>query len=383
MDINQEALLKLIQKSQFGSSENMRFDGVDWNEVYDEASFQTVLGIVAPEVPEELSDEKWQQVQYQQMAAYIRYCHAETELKTLLDGKGIPFVVLKGNSAAIHYADPSRRAMGDIDFFVGDNFFEKTKEVLANDGYVFIEGSDRHPRHVGYRKNEAEFELHRRFSHDDIDIEQEICRGFGDIQLGLIDAHEFPMLPKLANGLVLLDHMRNHLKGALGLRQVIDWMMYVYRNLDDEYWENEFSRVAKEKKMDKLAVTATRMCQMYLGLPETITWCKGADEKTCEELMECLLASGNFGRKNGRGNSVETVSTNMKRKGLFRWLQYAGEFNWEAYHRHHWLKPFCWLYQIFRYAKQGVKTGRNRRQIRGDLDRSRERFELLKKLGIE
>ena len=160
-------------------------------------------------------------------------------------------------------------------------------------------------------------------------------------------------------------------------------MMYVYRNLDDEYWENEFSRVAKEKKMEKLAVTATRMCQMYLGLPETITWCKGADEKTCEELMECLLASGNFGRKNGRGNSVETVSTNMKRKGLFRWLQYAGEFNWEAYHRHHWLKPFCWLYQIFRYAKQGVKTGRNRKQIRGDLDRSKERFELLKKLGIE
>lgn len=44
----------------------MRFDGVDWNEVYNEAALQTVLGIVAPEVPDNYLNEKWQQVQYQQ-----------------------------------------------------------------------------------------------------------------------------------------------------------------------------------------------------------------------------------------------------------------------------------------------------------------------------
>ena len=379
MDINQEALLNLIQKSQFESSENMRFDGVDWNEVYNEASFQTVLGIVAHEGPDRYLDEKWQQVQFSQMASYIRYCHAEDELKKVLGDARIPFLVLKGNAAAISYKEPSRRAMGDIDFLVPQDRYDDVEELLEASGYIKDHDNG---RHAEYKKNGMSFEPHRHYSHD-VDIEDYLIEDLKTPIIARIEDHSFPMLSTLTNGLVLLDHMRRHLKSGLGLRQVIDWMMYVYRNLDDEYWENEFSRVAKEKKMDKLAVTATRMCQMYLGLPETITWCKGADEKTCEELMECLLASGNFGRKNGKGNSVETVSTNMKRKGLFRWLQYAGKFNWEAYHRHHWLKPFCWLYQIFRYAKQGVKTGRNRKQIRGDLDRSKERFELLKKLGIE
>lgn len=158
--------------------------------------------------------------------------------------------------------------------------------------------------------------------------------------------------------------------------------MYVYRNLDDAFWNSEFKAAATEKEMDTLAISATRMCQIYLGLPETINWCKSADENTCDQLMDCILVSGNFGRKKGKGNSVETVSTSIKRKGLFRWLQYAGEHNWKAYHKHHWLKSFCWFYQIFRYAKQGIKTGRNRKQIRGDLDRSKERYELLKKLNI-
>ena len=197
-----------------------------------------------------------------------------------------------------------------------------------------------------------------------------------------IEGHEFPMLSPLANGLVLLDHMRRHLKSGLGLRQVIDWMMYVYHNLDDEFWNSSFRTIAEDKGMDKLAITATRMCQIYLGLPETITWCKSADEKTCEQLMECLLVSGNFGRKNGQGNLVETVSTFIKQEGLFKWLQYAGEHNWETYHKHHWLKPLCWFYQIFRYAKQGFKTGRNKKQLKADLDRSKDRYDLLKKLNI-
>ena len=225
------------------------------------------------------------------------------------------------------------------------------------------------------------FELHHHFSNE-VNIEDYLIEGLKHPVTASIDGHEFPMLPKLANGLVLLDHMRQHLRSGLGLRQVIDWMMYVYRNLDDDFWNLEFMEVTKEKDMYILAITATRMCQLYLGLPETTTWCKSADDKLCEQLIECLLVSGNFGRKNAQGNSVETVSTSIKQKGLFCWLQYAGEYNWEAYHKHHRLKPFCWFYQIFRYAKQGLKTGRNKEQLKGDLERSKDRYDLLKKLNI-
>lgn len=52
--------------------------------------------------------------------------------------------------------------------------------------------------------------------------------------------------------------MRNHLKSGLGLRQVIDWMMYVNKELDDDFWENGFGTAAVDASMDKLAVTVTR-----------------------------------------------------------------------------------------------------------------------------
>lgn len=376
-------LLKLIAISQFESTETVRFEDINLSSLYDDASLQSVLGLIAPEILDKYVDEKWQEAAYRQKANYIRYCHFEDELSNVLNDALIPFVVLKGNAAAIGYKNPSYRTMGDIDFLVREDDFERARELLCNSGFILEHDFNNVSyRHISYSKDNMSFELHKQFSHKDIDLECYIVFGLNNREIRDIEGHRFPMLPKLANGLVLLDHMRNHLKTGLGLRQVIDWMMYVYRNLDDEFWNTEFKEVVQEKGLDTLAVTATRTCQLYLGLPETITWCKIADVNVCEQLMECLLVSGNFGRKNGRGKTIESISTHIKTEGFFRWLQFAGEYNWKAYHKHHWLKPFCWFYQIFRYARQGFKSGRNKKQLKGDFDRSKERYELLKKLNI-
>ena len=97
--------------------------------------------------------------------------------------------------------------------------------------------------------------------------------------------------------------------------------------------------------------------------------------------MDSLLSSGNFGKKRGSGRKVENTITNIKRYGL-RYLQTAGEFNWQAYHRHKWLKPFAWIYQIGRYAKQGLQTKRNTKLIREDIERGKQRNDLLEKLKL-
>ena len=379
MNKEETILLNIIRQSQFGPSEPISFAEVDMALLYNEALNHAVLGLVAPEIPSECSNSKWHETVFRFKAAYIRYCNAQDELKTILDNAGIPFVILKGNASAIYYKDPSLRSMGDIDFIVPRVYFDKANEILASADYIYDHETD---RHVSYKKGGFSYELHNRFSHD-INIENYIIDGINSLTHVNVDGYSFPMLPKFANGLVLLDHLRAHLKSAVGLRHVIDWMMYVYRNLDDYYWNTEFKSVVQSKNMDLFAITVTRMCQIYLGLPETITWCKDADVNLCSQLIENILISGNFGRKNGYGNSVEKVRTHIYREGYFHWLQRRGEHNWKAYHKCHMLKPFCWIYQAFRYAKQGFKTGRNRKQIKSDLDRSKERYELLKKLGIE
>ena len=168
---------------------------------------------------------------------------------------------------------------------------------------------------------------------------------------------------------------------GLGLRQVLDWMMFVNRELDDEFWEKVFGPVAKGKGLDTLAVTVTRMCQIRLGLPAAVTWCSDADEALCDALLANLFSSGNFGRKQKEGTAVESVASLIRRQGFFRYLQAGGERNWMAFRRYPALKPFCWLYQLFRITFRGLKTGRGTKMTE-DIRRSGERLELLKKLGV-
>ena len=377
-------ILQLIKASQFSGSDLSIGQDKDWDAIYNEAVGQAVIGIVASVVPKDVvtSDKRWQEAKLRQMADYIRYCLAEEELRNVMDKADIPFVILKGNAAAIYYNNPELRRMGDIDFLVPQNLFAQARIFLEKNGYQ-RDNHRENPRHIGYKKDGITFELHHHFSREEMDIESYIIEGLNNRVIGKINKHEFPMLPNIANGLVLLDHMKSHLRSGMGLRQIIDWMMYVNCELSDKVWLEEFEQIASDKKLRKLAITVTRMCQMYLGLPETITWCKNADEELCKRLMANVVASGNFGRKKGSGNSIETVSSNIRRIGLFRYLQIAGEHNWKAYKKHHWLKPFAWIYQIFRYARLGFRTGRNRKQISGDVHRSKERVKLLEDLGIK
>ena len=94
-----------------------------------------------------------------------------------------------------------------------------------------------------------------------------------------------------------------------------------------------------------------------------------------------VLISGNFGRKQGSGNKIETVSTQIKRNGLFHYLQYAGEHNWKVYKKHHWLKPFAWLYQIGRYTRQVVTNPGVVKSFRKGTAVGKKRFDLLERLG--
>lgn len=379
MSPEESVLIKLIKQSQFGPSEIIDFSCVDMDILYMEAEQQSVLGIVAPEIPFDFINDNWQQVKDKQIFNYIRYCHAQDEFAMLLERSSIPFVILKGNASAIYYADPTLRYMGDIDVLVPNTLYKDTKTVLVSSGYTEVRDNG---RHSVFKKDEYIFEVHHHFCHE-IDFEDIVLDGLNNRVFETVDGHNFPMLPKLANGLVLLDHFRRHLQAAIGLRQVIDWMMFVYHNLDDEFWNNVFKPVLQAKGMEKLAITLTRMCQLYLGLPKNISWCQCGDEELCRLILDSTLSTGNFGSKSGKGKTIESVGVTFLREGFFSRLQHAGEKNWEAYQSHHYLKPLCWLYQLIRYIKRGLKSGRSFKQFKSDSYRSKKRYELIQKLMSE
>ncbi len=379
MDRTEQVLLEAIQKSIWGADIAFPSD-TDWKVVLKEAEDQAVLGLVVGAAPETVRAE-WNGRASTVTATFIRILHCQTQLCALLRANGVPSVILKGMAAAIYYPNPSQRSMGDVDFLVPVDDVARTKTLLSENGYE-VEDDPRYLRHMHVHKDGILFELHRKFSSEGVDVERYVVEGMAAIETGRVLGSEFPMLPKLANGIVLLGHMVQHLKSGLGLRQVIDWMMYVHSALSDAFWTEQFQQAARDVGLEKIAITATQMCKMYLGLPDRIDWCASADPELCEELMESLLSSGNFDRKRGKGSAVEAVTANVTRKGLFRYLQEAGEYNWKAYRTHKWLKPFAWIYQICRYAKQGLTVRRKGIRLKENMDRGRRRSDLLKKLGI-
>ncbi len=357
---------------------------VDWNAVLTEAQTQSVLGIVSAQLPENIPSETraaWQSKDTQRLIGFVRYLYVQDRLDAALREAGIPYAILKGCAAAVQYPRPIMRTMGDIDFIVPQDRFREAWALLDDLGYVFSHGEEG-DRHIAFRKDGFSFELHHHFSHDQPVLDAYVWDGLQSVVTGEVEGHAFSMLPPIGNGIVLLDHMRSHLQSGMGLRQTVDWMLYVDRHLDDAAWNGGFCDAAKKCGLEMLAITATRMCQMHLGLGETITWCRGADESLCNRLLDSLLTDGNFGRKYGTGNKIAVVTASIRKNGLFHRLQDSGERNWKALKKHPGLKPFAWLYQVFRYVRQGLTSGRVL-HMRQDVRRGEERAQLMRDLGID
>lgn len=377
--VAENTLYCLIRSSLF----NIPFENVqdiDWDELFKESKLQTITALIADCVPEDAGT-NWKTAYIRNLARNVRYLNAQKELICLFQKNNIPLVILKGTAAAIYYPEPLNRAMGDIDLIVPQELYENACCLMIENGYLNGNASASYGRHKQYTKGKFTYELHHHFSDDDLNIEHYIVDGFQQVKYRMIDGVAFPMLPKLANGLVLLVHLRHHLKSGIGLRQVIDWMMYVDKELDDLFWENDFREEASKVGLEKLAVAVTRMCQIYLGLSERITWCHKADDILCQCLMVDIFVYGNFGKKHGKGVVFEKTVTNIQTKGLFQFLQKAGEKKFTLYHRHRWLKPFCWIYQVFYLLKKSLKYKRGTKMLY-DLKQSNKRYDLLKQLDI-
>lgn len=157
--------------------------------------------------------------------------------------------------------------------------------------------------------------------------------------------------------------------------------MYANCFLGDNAWPS-FQEKANKLGLEKLAVAVTHMCQLYLGLPDNITWCKDADEELCRDLLNYIFECGNFGFKQGMSNSAAMVISHGRGlRGFFRNLQRRGEANWQLYKKHAWLRPCAWLYQLCRYSKIALFRRNALRSLSRELEAGKKRGDLIDRLG--
>lgn len=386
MTNTQQAVCALLNSALFDTPLCLP-KNLDWTEICRELEFQAVLALPGDlidrlDMPEEIR-ESWRRKYMGQVYQGYRNVAEQDALAALFAEHDIVYVVLKGSAAAVYYPKPEYRSMGDIDVIVAERDYDRALALLRENGYK-EKNAEAGGRDRTFKRYGVLFEIHHRFSYGDHQRDTALDRIIAEG----IEAHEvheaqegmYCALPHKENGLVLLEHINQHLEAGLGLRQIVDWMMYVNRQLHDEAWP-AFREGAEQIGLCDLALTVTRLCQIYLGLPETgITWCQEADESLCEQLMEYLFQSGNFGYKDA-GSSIAVNALSRSRDGFFRNLQKSGQRNWKLLKTCPWLKPFAWLYQLFRYARRGLSRKNPIRSLKMDLDRSRKLNDMLTRLG--
>ena len=389
----QSTLCRLISAAMFQNHETFTEDA-DWNAVHQEMRNQAVRGLVKdllPELPmpEELK-KIWRKECFQVIASGIRLRNAQEDFLQILEAGNIPYVILKGTAAAMYYPNPMLREMGDVDVYVPERFHEKVRELLLKESYQQQEGNEHYKRHSNFSKDGIEYELHRRFATINSLKEKKYIDGLleeccSDLQktVRIVQGEAtFCSLPGYVNGLVLLEHIGQHLIAGLGLRQIIDWMMFVSTALHDDKWP-EFQKMARNAGLETLAKAVTKMCVRYFGLKGSFGWCMDVDERISEEILAYLFDSGNFGLKKREDGKVSTVENRIKNKrSLIVALQTAGEINWKLYKRHRWLKPFAWVYQIVRYTSQVLTSPDGIRMLSKGTAEANRRAKLMKDLDI-
>ena len=363
-------ILRLIRHALWGT------EGTSFaisSEEYEELKNHTVLSLLTPVIkhismPPELR-KAWNELAVQQLNYNVNMAHLQANLPLR-----VPYVILKGTSAARYYPHPEYRTMGDIDLMTRREDLNKAYHQMVEGGYDVLKSAE---KEICLVQNGTVVELHRRFATLS-DPKKAKC--MDDMIIDHIN--DSRILPDAFNGLTILEHINQHLEGGLGLRQIIDWMMFVNQCLTDEKWP-EFKQLTEKIGLTNLAVTTTRMCEIYLGLPRQ-QWCSGADEDLCEQLLDYVLLCGNFGNKKTTDKAISENAFAYARspRTVFRMLQRQGVENWNAARRFSVLRPFAWIYQAFRYAHRGLKRDRAVTKIKSEYSNAMKRRKMFEVLGV-
>jgi hypothetical protein len=305
-DLTQRTIFGLLSQTLFGAAYTPEPD-VDWTEVYRESENQAVrLQTFAnhhliPGIPDELREE----IRTYQAAAMLRNAriHAgHTYVHSLLTKNGIAYTVLKGASSACFYPNPMTRAMGDVDFFVSREDFDRALELFTKEGFT-VSGQD-HICHAVLGKKKAHLEMHfEPAGVPDGEVGEKIRAYLSDLRecaIPLKNSLTTCMRPcDFHHGLIMLMHLQHHLLAeGIGLRHLCDWSVFVACFQQTEF-RDLFEERLKSVGLWRLARLLSLSAVLYIGLPEQ-DWMREdpEDEMTARQLMRDIVAGGNFGKKN-------------------------------------------------------------------------------------
>ena len=325
----------------------------DWDTVIKECKENAIIPLLSScrnnmDIPERYVGEI-KTITYQNAYHMIKIGREQQSITDTLSKHSINPIILKGFSLAQYYDVPQFRTYGDVDLLLykEDEFNLAICELINLKYYPMKEYKDLsyrgsmscYSRHFEFKKNCIEVELHSRYvgKYNEFD---DYLKRINPISRQ-VGGFNFVCFPDLANGLILLEHLKFHLDyDGVGLRMLIDWYYYAKKVLTDTFWTDCFEQASSKYGLQKLAICMTQICQLYFGL-ENRSFANEFDEKICANFMNIVSLSGNFGGTGTRlSRKVNSISC---RENLFCVLQRKGRDNYSIFSRNKVLYPFSWI----------------------------------------
>lgn len=362
LNLRQKALLSLLQpNSEFDFS---LLSAEDWEAVRKESLAQEVP-ILAFDGTERckqyLSQEvyaAWFKDSMQRLLKNSQVLSAQNKLVKILDDNNFSYIILKGLASASYYPDPKKRILGDVDFLVSSKEQALVEKALTDLGYK--KEQEDHICHRVFKKPREHFEMHFEVAGIPNGNAGTLFRKYLENATQKYFENKDPYfhnpLPPIHAAVILL-HTIHHLLGeGLGLRHLCDWAYFVDKTHTEPFWQAEFLPLLKKSGTFKFAAIITKTAHLYLGTACPL-WASDIDESLCEQVINDLFSSGNFGRKDknraGAGKMIsqngKSGTKNSKLKNQFLTLKSSMYYLYPFLHKWKILYPFIFVWRILRY----------------------------------
>ncbi len=363
---HEKALLDILANNLFNAGRRVNLEEVDLNAVWCEAYAQAVTLMAFHNSNDKiLKSEKCEYIRKKlsnTLAGNAKIDFEHVRIHGIMTNHGIPYTILKGFASALYYPDPLMRSMGDVDFLVDTDDFEKADEALKNSGYEST--GKNHDVHDVYISKLCRCEMHfqpsgipngkagvkvRKYLSNLLDCSQDVETELGTVRIP----------SRFHHGLIILLHMCHHLTGdGLGLRHLCDWAVYINAIGEDEFI-NMFEKVLKDIGLWDFAKVMTLICCEYLGCPG-MKWAEDADKKLADYILIDIIIGGNFGQKNADRSHESLLISNKNEKDVSMLRQFVISANsivynnWKAARKFKFLLPFGWIFFGGRYIIRSV-----------------------------
>lgn len=316
----------------------IRIDGTtDWNEVYQLAQEQSVLGLVLSGIEQYKNLNVNLDVNQKLLLQWIgevqlieqRNKAMNVYIAELIEGmrsEGMYTLLVKGQGLAQCYNRPNWRACGDVDLLLSKDNYEKAKAFILPKG-VLTEPEEAGKKHLAMQVGQWAVELHGTLR---VGLSARVDRMLDNVQHDIfyggqvrswINGQTQVFLPASNEDVVyVFAHILQHFyKGGIGLRQICDWcrLMWTYRDsLNYKVLESRIREAGLMSEWKAFYNLASR----YLGMPDFGSGLMVHDsryDKKADKICEFILEVGNFGHN--RDNSYFQKHSYFVQKCISAW----------------------------------------------------------------